>query len=41
MGVKNNLLGYKIWEIFESRFLKELDEDKLRMAVKLLRAVVR
>ena len=24
-----------------SRFLKELDEDKLRMAVKLLRAVVR
>ncbi|MBI3599866.1 MAG: hypothetical protein HY097_04395 [Nitrospinae bacterium] len=24
-----------------SRFLKELDEDKLRMTVKLLRAVVR
>ena len=24
-----------------SRFLKELDEDKLRMAVKFLRAVVR
>lgn len=34
-------VGQKKLKETMSRFLKELDEDKLRIAVKLLRAVVR